>query len=123
METTLFILGVNHRTAPVAVRERLAFSEEEVASALKRLKQKSSAIGEAALLSTCNRVEIIAVTSDPARAGDEIARFLASDREVEPASFSEAYTNSTGAMRCGICFASARVSIRWWWESRRFWAS
>jgi glutamyl-tRNA reductase len=71
MENSLFILGVNHRTAPVSVRERLAFAEAEVAPALQRLKQ-SSGIGEAALLSTCNRVEVIGVTSDPERAEEEV---------------------------------------------------
>ena len=90
MSDTLVILGVNHRTAPVAVRERLAFPEDEVAPALARLKQRAAAVAEAALLSTCNRVEIIAVSSDPARGVDEIAKFIAADRGVEPGSFSDA---------------------------------
>src|SRR5579872_1909599 len=88
MENTLFILGVNHRTAPVAVRERLAYAEDEVAPALQRLKQ-ATGIAEAALLSTCNRVEVIGVTSNADRAGDEVARFLAADREVAPGARSE----------------------------------
>jgi glutamyl-tRNA reductase len=87
---TLVILGVNHRTAAVAVRERLAFSEDEVAPALRRLKQQIVEVTEAALLSTCNRVEIFAVTADPERAGDRIAQFIASDRGVELTDFSEA---------------------------------
>ncbi len=90
METTLVILGVNHRTAPVAIRERLAFADSEVATALRRLRQKHPGIAEAALLSTCNRVEIIGVTSEPARAGDEIAGFLGAEREIEPGGFTEA---------------------------------
>ncbi len=90
MENTLFILGVNHRTAPVAVRERLAFAEQEVAPALRRLKQRTTSVAEAALLSTCNRVEIIGVTADPGSATREIASFLAADREVEPGSFNGA---------------------------------
>jgi glutamyl-tRNA reductase len=94
-ENTLFILGVNHRTAPVAVRERLAYAETEVAPALKRLKQ-ATGIGEAALLSTCNRVEVIGVTSDPDRAEDEVARFLAEDRAVERGAFSEALYHFNG---------------------------
>src|SRR5438045_1240082 len=95
MENALFILGVNHRTAPVAVRERLAYAETEVAPALQRLKQ-ATGIGEAALLSTCNRVEIIAVTSDPEHAEDEVARFLAGDREVERGAFNDALYHFDG---------------------------
>src|ERR1700722_16618162 len=95
MENALFILGVNHRTAPVAVRERLAYAETEVAPALQRLKQ-ATGIGEAALLSTCNRVEVLGVTSDPERAGDQVARFLAADREVERSSFSDALYHFNG---------------------------
>src|SRR5579872_3688724 len=95
MENTLFILGVNHRTAPVAVRERLAYAEDEVAPALQRLKQ-ATGIAEAALLSTCNRVEVIGVTSNADRAGDEVARFLAADREVEPGAFHDAIYHFNG---------------------------
>src|SRR3984957_3111087 len=95
MENALFILGVNHRTAPVAVRERLAYAETEVAPALQRLKL-ATGIGEAALLSTCNRVEVIGVTSDAERAGDRVARFLAADREVEPMAFHDALYNFSG---------------------------
>ncbi|HXN84838.1 MAG TPA: glutamyl-tRNA reductase [Candidatus Binataceae bacterium] len=90
MENTLLILGVNHRSAPVAVRERLAFAQQEVAPALRRLKQKIPRLAEAALISTCNRVEVIGVTSEPVVAGDEIANFLAADREVAPSAFTEA---------------------------------
>jgi glutamyl-tRNA reductase len=95
MENTLFILGVNHRTAPVAVRERLAYAETEVAPALQRLKL-ASGIGEAALLSTCNRVEVIGVTSDAEHVADEVARFLAADREVERGAFNDALYNFSG---------------------------
>lgn len=89
IDNTLIVVGVNHRTAPVAVRERLAFPEGEIPHALRRLKQNTSAIAEAALISTCNRVETIAVTSDPNRAADEIARFFAGDRGLEFSAFAD----------------------------------
>jgi glutamyl-tRNA reductase len=95
MENSLFILGVNHRTAPVAVRERLAYGEAEVAPALQRLK-RATGIGEAALLSTCNRVEVIGVTSDPERAENDVVHFLASDREVEAVAFKDALYHFSG---------------------------
>ena len=71
MEEKLLIAGVNHRTAPVAVRERLAYGDGEIAAALARLKQRAPALAESALISTCNRVEIIGVAADPAHAIDE----------------------------------------------------
>ena len=95
MENALFILGVNHRTAPVAVRERLAYAETEVAPALQRLKQ-ATGIAEAALLSTCNRVEVIGVTSDPDRAEAQVSAFLAADRAVERAAFTDALYHFNG---------------------------
>jgi len=90
MEQTLFIFGVNHRTAAVGVRERLAFADEEIVGALTRLKGQAPALTESALLSTCNRVEMIAVTSDVARARREATEFLAADRAVEAMAFAPA---------------------------------
>jgi glutamyl-tRNA reductase len=90
MEQTLFIFGVNHRTAAVGVRERLAFADEEIVEALTRLKGQAPALTESALLSTCNRVEMIAVTSDVARARREATEFLAADRAVEAMAFAPA---------------------------------
>ena len=58
----LLITGVSHRTAPVEVRERLAFREESLAGALADLRALDG-VDEAVILSTCNRVEI-AVTCD-----------------------------------------------------------
>ena len=96
MDQTLFILGVNHQTAPVAVRERLAFADDEIVGALGRLKQCAPALAEAALISTCNRVEIIGVTGDNARAAAEATGFLASDRGVASEAFAPALYNFAG---------------------------
>jgi glutamyl-tRNA reductase len=96
MDQTLFILGVNHQTAPVAVRERLAFAEDEIVGALGRLKQCAPALAEAALISTCNRVEIIGVTGDNARAAAEATGFLVSDRGVASEAFAPALYNFAG---------------------------
>jgi len=54
----LALIGVNHRTAPVALREKLAFAEEALAAALAQLKAQEG-VREAYILSTCNRVEIV----------------------------------------------------------------
>jgi glutamyl-tRNA reductase len=90
MDESLLIVGVNHRTAPVAIRERLAYAEDEIVAALGRLKQRATALAEAALISTCNRVEIIGVTADLARAAAEGVAFLTADRGVGSSAFDDA---------------------------------
>jgi glutamyl-tRNA reductase len=87
MQQKLFIFGVNHQSAPVAIRERLAYAEQEIAPALLRLKQQTPSIAEAALLCTCNRVEIIGAGADTTRAAEEGLRFLACDRTVAVEAF------------------------------------
>lgn len=56
----LIIVGVNHQTAPVALRERVAFTPEQLRPALKDLASLA-AVDEVCILSTCNRTEIYAV--------------------------------------------------------------
>lgn len=87
MDQTLFVFGVNHRTAPVGVRERLAYGEDEIVPALTRLKASAPLVSESALLSTCNRVELIGVTANAAGAREELTTFLVDDRHVEAAAF------------------------------------
>ena len=55
------LIGINHRTAPVEVRERLAIPERKIPDALQELMQLPG-VGEAMVLSTCNRVEVLAQT-------------------------------------------------------------
>ncbi|MFQ5581501.1 MAG: glutamyl-tRNA reductase [Mariprofundaceae bacterium] len=57
-------VGLNHKTAPVELRERLAVAEEDIPAILKRQIEQPP-VREAALLSTCNRVELTTVTHDP----------------------------------------------------------
>jgi glutamyl-tRNA reductase len=59
----LAIVGLSHKTAPIEVRERLAFNGEAIRSALASLLQRQD-IKEAMILSTCNRVEVVAESSD-----------------------------------------------------------
>ena len=53
------LIGVNHKTAPVEVRERLAIPESRLPEACKRLAEHP-AVSEGMIISTCNRVEFIA---------------------------------------------------------------
>jgi glutamyl-tRNA reductase len=57
LKMSLAVLGVSHHTAPVGVRERMAFSPEEAEGALLTLRDEGG-VGEAVLLSTCNRTEV-----------------------------------------------------------------
>ncbi len=69
---SLVVLGLSHHTAPVEVRERVAFTPDEALATLRRLKSEQ-AVGQALLLSTCNRTEIYALAHEP-KAGVERLR-------------------------------------------------
>jgi glutamyl-tRNA reductase len=66
------VLGLNHKTAPVALREKVAFSENRLAAALRALRQESG-VAEAVIVSTCNRTELY--WSGPAT-GAELSQWL-----------------------------------------------
>src|SRR5208337_2428968 len=96
MDQSLFIVGINHSTAAVALRERIAFADDEIVAALDRLRESCPAVAEAALISTCNRVEVVGVAADAARAADQTLKFLAADRSVDHDAFAEAIYNFSG---------------------------
>src|SRR5690606_7332414 len=62
----LLVLGLSHKTAPVAVRERLSVTDAQVERLLQKLRD-SPDVHEAAVLSTCNRTEVYLVAGDPVR--------------------------------------------------------
>jgi glutamyl-tRNA reductase len=66
------VLGINHKTAPVALREKVAFSEERLLAALRTLRQEVG-VAEVVILSTCNRTEVYWAGS---ASGDELSRWL-----------------------------------------------
>ncbi|MEY2408289.1 MAG: glutamyl-tRNA reductase [Verrucomicrobiota bacterium] len=72
----MLVLGLNHRTAPVALRERFALGEARVPAMLVLLRE-SGLVDEAVILSTCNRVEFYVNTRlEPREAFSELTRFL-----------------------------------------------
>src|SRR4051794_37197117 len=77
----LLITGVSHRTAPVEVRECLAFREESLPAALADLKAQDG-VSEAVILSTCNRVEITLTTEDAADPREIVDAFLVRHKAV-----------------------------------------
>ena len=70
------VIGINHRTAPVAVRETLAFTPEQTTAALHAL-QKQFPHTESVILSTCNRVELYIATTTHAPLREQLTHFLA----------------------------------------------
>ncbi|MCX7627265.1 MAG: glutamyl-tRNA reductase [Methylophilaceae bacterium] len=75
----LFALGVNHVTAPLAIRENVAFQNETLAEALRDLTRHHE-VKEAAILSTCNRTELYCHTDAPQMALQWLARY----HHIEP---------------------------------------
>lgn len=75
----IIVAGLNHKSAPIDVREKLAFDEADTAKALRELKSKFPE-AEFVLLSTCNRVELYSVSSssidEGGIEGEELAKFL-----------------------------------------------
>src|SRR6266511_4110892 len=59
---SIVLVGVNHKSAPVEVRERLAFSDDACSSGLRALVD-GEVVREALIVSTCNRVEILTETA------------------------------------------------------------
>jgi glutamyl-tRNA reductase len=70
----LFAFGMNHHTAPLAVREQVTFHAENLEAALRDLVAHES-VREAAIISTCNRTEVYCSTHQPIHAIDWLARF------------------------------------------------
>ncbi|MEA2457947.1 MAG: glutamyl-tRNA reductase [Thermoleophilaceae bacterium] len=83
MTGTLLAIGVSHKTAPLAVRERLALPEGRAVSVLRELVGHQG-IHEAVAISTCNRTEVYLVTSDPVEAESAALSILARQAGIRP---------------------------------------
>ena len=82
----LLLTGLNHKTAPVEVRERLAFKQEELGGALSELLAQPG-IEEGLILSTCNRVEVAVTAENEVDAAAVVERFLPATRGAPLESF------------------------------------
>lgn len=110
---SLFLIGLNHRTAPVQVRERLAFGRQGASAALMLFRRQFPG-AEAAILSTCNRVEMLVsddddgeadqANDDAAAAPDRVIRFLAQVRDVPETAFRPYLYRIAGAGAIGHVF-------------------
>ena len=76
----ILLTGLNYRTAPIEVREKVAFSREQLTEALPTLADR---VGQGVILSTCNRTEVYAVTEHPKEMAAEIGSFLSDYHGVD----------------------------------------
>lgn len=80
----LICLGISHQTAPVEVRERLAFSESDLHNALGQIRALEG-VSETVVLSTCNRVEAYAIVDHAGRGLKTLEAYLLSHFGLDPA--------------------------------------
>lgn len=85
----LFVVGINHRTAPVEIREKLSFGLEDIVEANCLLRQRLG-LEEGLILSTCNRVEIYAVANIGHQDYiNQIKYFLSQFHNINPLEFQD----------------------------------
>lgn len=77
----IVVVGVNHKTAPVEIREKFAFSNRDLADAYQQLRSKPAVEG-CAILSTCNRTEVYIATTDVEAGATGVYDFLAEYGEL-----------------------------------------
>jgi len=77
----LIVVGMNHRTAPVDVREQVSFSEDEIKNVLRRARRETI-LSEAILLSTCNRTEFYGLSADNGAAEMYVRNLLAQEKHI-----------------------------------------
>lgn len=82
----VLVVGLNHKTANVDIRERLAFNGPKLEEGVFGLK-KTPDVKEVAVLSTCNRVEIFSCVGNTTAAADNVKNFLASFHNIERPDF------------------------------------
>lgn len=88
-QMNIVVIGINYRTAPVELRERLVFPENSLKEALAAFRETKGVL-EGVLLSTCNRTELIMVVDHLRRGIDHTQRFLEAWSGVSRADFQHA---------------------------------
>ncbi|MGR3177329.1 MAG: glutamyl-tRNA reductase [Candidatus Anammoxibacter sp.] len=92
----LLVVGLNHKSAPVEIREKLAFSKSSITIALSQFSHRFP-LTEVVILSTCNRVEIYVAESDNSVKDEDVYDFLADFHGLEKSKFVEHWYHYTGS--------------------------
>ena len=119
----LIVVGVNHTTAPIEIRERLAFRASETLPELERLRADGT-IREGVILSTCNRTELYLVEQNgdafdhtcavlSARLGDEVAPFVYVHRDREAVAHLFSVAAGLDSMVLGEAEIHGQVKTAW----------
>ena len=82
METDIIVLGINHRTAPVEVREKLSFTEKEMDQVLS-ISGETEELEEVVIISTCNRTEIYCAGPRLKKIDEAVVSFLAGFKGIQ----------------------------------------
>ena len=90
----ILLVGLNHKSAPLEVRERVSFSKEQLPQALPLLEEQ---VDEGVILSTCNRTEIYSTAENPAATANQIERFLKDFHGLAPDEVSPYFYHYTDA--------------------------
>ncbi|MFW6284415.1 MAG: hypothetical protein ACOC1H_03405, partial [Desulfosalsimonas sp.] len=92
----IVIAGISHTSAPVELRECLAFSPEESRSTIRELRDHPE-IQEIMILSTCNRVEMLITAHDPQTAIQRVETHIARSRDVNRSRLQQSMYTYTGS--------------------------
>ena len=105
-------LGLNHQTAPVETRERLAFNSETLPTALRQLKEEAD-LSEGLILSTCNRVELYGISQNLDECREKMIKFLAKYHQIAADTFADKlyFHTDSEAIRHGFRVASSLDSM------------
>lgn len=108
----LLVVGLNHKTADVEVREKLAFNGPKLEEGLLKI-HSLPAIDEAVVLSTCNRVEIYTACKDLSKAPDAIKGFISEFHDIDKSHLDNALYFHSGpdAVRHAFRVASSLDSM------------
>lgn len=107
----LLVIGINHRTSPVMLRERFALVEARLPLLLEKVRD--AGFGEAVLIATCDRAELVTTARDARRAPAVLASLIAETAGFDAAEIARALYHHEGvaALRHLFAVASALDSL------------
>ena len=113
---TLALIGINHKTAPIELRERIAISREDLPETTRALAAVPG-VAECMIVSTCNRVEIVAALEGQTA---DLPDFCTGNSDSIRRCLRPTFTNTMIKTPCGIFSGSRQAWTQWSWVNRRF---